>query len=550
MSIKNLLKAAVLTGFFLSTLWLVAGLPVIFNSPDESANFLFATEFAREQNFVIEEPLNEELGGIIHPRSMLVIGERIMPRSFLGLPVTAGLVGLLFGERAMLFLTPALAVLAVLAWRSVVRQLSEDSWLADVSAFLFMVHPAFWYYSGRTMMHNIGFLAFLIFAFWFGLAGLKEKNWRRRSIIFVFSGAAAALALAFRASEVLWVVPLGALLFWWSRRVISWKMLAAFFLGFVLVTIPFAVINQELYGAFLKTGYQVNGSVPAEVFATEASEEIAIEVQSVEEPRVTVLDKVMSVLFPFGIAEKAIVRHAWQYGFALYPWMSAIAFAGVVMVLAHLKKRSHPLRWKRLLSILTALSIWLGVVYGSWTFHDNPDPTIFSLGNSYVRYWLPLFLLSTPFGAFALIKSMQTVKYKSLKMFTTGFILVTIAALSAHVVFFGDDGFVHTRNALMTFEEKRQEVIARTEEDAIVIVDRSDKFIFPHRRVVTPLREESTYRAMPELVNSAPLYYFGITLPEEDVEYLNTAKLAGMNLRIEHIATVLDESLYRIIPAS
>ena len=39
------------------------------------------------------------------------------------------------------------------------------------------------------------------------------------------------------------------------------------------------------------------------------------------------------------------------------------------------------------------VSAWLLVVYGSWWFSDNPDPTAITLGSSYVRYFLPLYIL-------------------------------------------------------------------------------------------------------------------------------------------------------------
>jgi hypothetical protein len=42
------------------------------------------------------------------------------------------------------------------------------------------------------------------------------------------------------------------------------------------------------------------------------------------------------------------------------------------------------------------------------------------------------------------------------------------------------------------------------------------------------------------------VYYFGITLPEKDVAYLNDVKFAAMHLQIAEVFTLDDETLYRI----
>ena len=79
----------------------------------------------------------------------------------------------------------------------------------------------------------------------------------------------------------------------------------------------------------------------------------------------------------------------------------------------------------------------------------------------------------------------------------------------------------------------------------MIIVDRADKIFFPHR-VMYPLRSQQTYSLMPIAVENVPVYYYGITFPEKDIEYLNTKKLKELGLQIEHMQTFDEESLYRI----
>src|SRR3972149_1384438 len=77
--------------FLISSLTLALGARNLFNSPDELANHFFATEFASTGRLFVFEPLNIDLGDALHPRSMVSASGRIMPISFLGMPVIYGI---------------------------------------------------------------------------------------------------------------------------------------------------------------------------------------------------------------------------------------------------------------------------------------------------------------------------------------------------------------------------------------------------------------------------------------------------------------------------
>jgi len=189
-------------------------------------------------------------------------------------------------------------------------------------------------------------------------------------------------------------------------------------------------------------------------------------------------------------------------------------------------------------------TVWMVVMYGSWRIIDNPDPLAITVGNSHVRYWLPLFVMSSVFAALAFDELWKRLK-GSLRLVGVG-VLVGVVTMNAHTVFAGTDGFIATRAALMTFEQKRAVIVANTESDAIVIVDRADKYVFPYRQVIVPLRSDSTYAILPTLVPMVPVYYFGITFPEKDLNHVNEVILAPMHLKATLVTTVQEESLYRI----
>ena len=537
MSVRPWLWGVLLSLFFVSTL--ILSWPFhreLFVSPDENAAFVFASTFARTGELSISEPLNEELHGLLHPRSAVGYADTIISSSFIGFIIVLGTVGSIFGKAAMFFVTPLLAVLAILAWRDSVRRAFNQKLLADAAAFFLMIHPAFWYYTGRVMMHNVAFLALLIFGVWWCLA-TPLSIWSRkryastlRLIDFALAGGLFGVALIIRTSEIFWLTLAIVAVFAIYRAAIGWRAMTSFALGFTIALGLLGLLNGLVYGSPFTNGYTARYPYAAIVISDEAA------AAAIAEPT-------RNILLPFGFHERVIWYNVKSYGFKLYPWMSLLAIVG--MVLAVSERTDDRRHWRVLTMVTLGLSAWLGIVYGSWKIIDNPDPSIISLGNSHVRYWLPLFALASVFAARALVYLLGD-KSVLRKLFVANLLLL-MTLLSLQLVFWGHDGYLPSREALATFALKGERILDLTEDDAIVIVDRADKYLFPERRVVVPLRDESTYAALPDMLNHAPVYYFGITLPEQDVTYLNTQKLALLGVRIELVDTLQEESLYRFV---
>lgn len=520
--------AILLAVFFASTLVLSIGANGLFNSPDENANWQFANLFSQTGELSFSQTEDDQIDSIIHPRSVLSFEHRLVPSSFLGLPVLSGLFGSLWGSSAILLFTPLLALLALLAWRSTMVRLFEDSLLADLSAFFLAIHPAFWYYSGRVMMHNVSFVAFLIFSAW--VVVRRPLSIRQRvDFNFLFSGAMLGLAVATRSSELLWLAGLVITLFFLYRKHLSVYQVGGWLFGAVLILLPFAYLNQELYGGYLTTGYTV-----PEITSISSSESAPGSAMS------TVLVRIYHFFFPFGIHELATLRHVWQYGFYLYPWLSFLSAVGLLIAII-----SKGL-WRRLAVATIVIGAYLGVLYGSWNIADNPDPLAVTIGNSYARYWLPLFVIGSAFCALAVrfaVRRFGQNNWYTLTVFAT--LMVTLL-FSVQVVWGGEDGFLATRKHLDEFAIKREAILSSTEDDAVIINDRADKYLWPTRDVVVPLRASKTTDHLAALAASAPLYYFGITLPETDLEFFKTTILQPVGLEIRLVTTVADESLYQI----
>lgn len=532
---RRLLIGFGLALYVATLLWLVVGVPFVFVSPDENAAFTFARMQRAYGTLAMPEGRNLLLDGVLHPRSVVAVGASLLPGSFLGMPVVAGLLGTIVGEFGMQLMTPALIVAALFAWYSIIKKLFGNTTLAVVSAVLFAAHPAVWYYAARPMMHNVAFVCFLVFAAWFAIArpfGSKHIHVRAAAADYFFAGIMVGVALFFRTSEGLWVAGLLVAAVVAMRRSLSRAAFVALAAGLMLMLAVTGFFNAAYFGSPFASGYTID----------EPQHSLASSLVP-EERLGEVLPSALALLLPFGFHERAIAANVWHFGVALFPWMSVLAVAGMLSVV---RGKSND-AWRWLVVVTLGLAVWLAAVYGSWSFNDNPDPAAVTLGDSHVRYWLPLFVLSTPFIAHALmlLAAPCSKRYRATVLAAS---VAAVVALSGVLVFVDGDGLLHSRRAMASAIEKRSAIFAHTEQDAVVVVDRADKFVWPYRAVIQPLRSETTYTAMPAVAAAAPLYYFGITLPADDMTYLNTVKLAGLGLRIDLVTTVGDESLYRITP--
>lgn len=522
------LRGLILAIFFASLFWLTAGTDRVYASPDENANSFFSQTFAESFSFCAPQPLNDLAEGLIHPRSTIAPGTCIVPSTFLGFPFVLGAVFLVVGYVGTVFVTPILAIVGIAALWWVVRTLTKNDRLADWSALLTLAHPAFWYYGARVFMNNVPFVALLILS-----VALFIIAHRRRSLwIGVAVGAILSLALSFRLADApIAVIVIGLMMALYRSRIV-WRAMLGVAIGVLVMAALYLGINAQTYGSVLVTGYN----------APDLRTPLLLE----EGPGVVgvwsnVLRSIGSLLLPFGFHPRAILANVLNYGLLLYPISSILALIGGVMAWRRREDRSD---WRRFVIVGVVATVWMVVVYGSWRIIDNPDPLAVTVGNSHVRYWLPLFVMSSVLSALAFDQLWKRFK-GSMRLVGVG-VLMGIVAMHARVVFGGTDGFVATRSALMTFEQKRAVILANTETDAVVIVDRADKYVFPYRQVIVPLRSDSTYAILPTLVPVVPVYYFGITLPEKDLSHLNEVILAPMHLKASLIVTEQEESLYRI----
>jgi hypothetical protein len=297
----------------------------------------------------------------------------------------------------------------------------------------------------------------------------------------------------------------------------GWQTIALFFLSALVVLSPLFFFNRALYGTPFTFGYTFQGH------GAEGA------VQSAVKESLTHTSAAVSVF-----------KNTWHYAVSLFPWMSFAAF-GVFFTLHVNRELRRRLAPYLVFSILLPAMLW--GVYGVWNFSDNPNPAVVSIGDSHVRYWLPIFVLVSP-----LVGVWVERFTRPATEFLLPFSFLVLLTLSVFPVFLAEDGLAHGRRVLNEFREKRERILSATEQGAVVVADRADKFLWPDRRVITPLRSETTFSALPDVARTAPLYYFGVTFPVKDLNYLNERRLRELGLRIIAVTAMREETLYRISP--
>ncbi|KPJ85891.1 hypothetical protein AMJ57_01405 [Parcubacteria bacterium SG8_24] len=540
-----LLGAALGVVFFFLYSFLPLTAPPRFNSPDEMSNHFFAVKFLETQRLWHLEPLNLEFGGEIGPRSMRSVDGFLVPGGFLGLPLLYGSLGMVGGRGLLLFLTPIFAVLGALFWGLLIRRLFGDA-VGLAAMLLLMAHPVWWYEASRTMMPNVLFMTLTIAAAYFLFAEPLRGFFCRRPDLeprllhhgdAIISGLLAALALFVRTSEAYWLALAGIVLLA-TVRPLPWRRILIFLASALFMMLPLLIFNHAVYGNIFASGYgDALQAVPPDQVAQGRGAQL--------------LGPLRPYLFPLGFAPRDAWRHFLSYGVAFFSWWSVLTAVAVLLAGAvALRRRGAAGRPTRpFVLVALTVSLWLILFYGSWTIRDNPDPDAVTIGSSYFRYWLPLFLFSTVPVAWMAARLVGRVPRKQMPAVAT-VLFLAYAAFSGQAVFGSpDEGLTAIRQTLEQDHQTALAITDLTEVGSLIVVDRADKTLFPDRAVLQPLRDERTYRIIGETAHRIPVYYFGITFPERDLSYLHEVKLKPWDLMLEPIEGFGERTLYRIKPS-
>lgn len=461
-----------------------------FHWPDETTIFFFAARVAAGGSLVAPEPRNVVAGNRIHPRTANVRPDgAIVPGGYLGLPLWYGLIGRVIGERAMLFVTPTLAALGLLAFAVIVGAFAGVR-TAALATIILALAPPWWLFTATAVLPNVPFVALLLIG---GAVLISRVRW----IHWFLGGLAVGLALTIRTHEFLWAIALVGVVAWHQH--VRWPHLLALGVGIVLPFIPILALQSAVYGSAFTTGYallQDGGALPTEFAARGANP----------------MRWVWTFIAPFGWEPTAAIARFSQYIILPYWWLATLAVVGMGAA-----ARAH----HRIEVIITlALSAWLVLLYGSWTIADPLVRASNVLTISYVRYWLPIVVLLAMWAAVG-VRALLAAAPSRMRATVAVILVLGIAMASApRTIDDPSEGIRAQRRDLAANRERARAVIAATTPDTIILSHRMDKVFFPERAVVfvpeRPGEDATLRRDVTALVAVAPVAWYAASPPSFD----------------------------------
>ncbi|HPA25932.1 MAG TPA: glycosyltransferase family 39 protein [bacterium] len=506
-----------------------------FNTPDEVLNYYFSSQYANNGQLYYLEPLNTSLDRVVFPRWALVVQDKITPGSFLGLDLIYGTLGQIFTKNVIPFLTPLFTILGLIFFYLLIK-IFFDKKIAFISALLMSVFPGFWYYASRTMFNNVLFLSLFLGGLYFFIrlfyvnqqksevtlhfGNQNFKSVPRNSLFIILNSFLAGLffglALITRTSEIAWVaLMLLVILIFYRKNIKSlWPYLLISLMVAICCLAPVLHQNKILYGGYFSTGYPLT---------TVSS--------NLETNSVQTISFLQAILLPFGLNLKNIFFVVYNYIFKLFwPWFILI-ISGLLMFI-----KSSKTKEQKLYIYLTLVISYLLLYYGSWVFRDSPISNLISIGSSYVRYFLPLYIFSLPLIAYLLVKVWQWQKLtKILKIFLFIPIIYYLLFIIYYSVFVGPESLPAVKKNLITYNIQAKSILEVVPENAILLLDNSaDKIVFPElKHIIVPQGgvEYEPLRKALRLSQKKNIYYFHNKVSDSP-KYLNQTKFNPENLEI------------------
>lgn len=545
---------------------------VKWSSPDETANYFFSRRLSQTGQLAVFDPAAVWGDNMVMPRSLRSDFGWLKPVSFLGIVLVYGSIGGWLGVAVIPFLTPFFAALGIIFFYLLIRRLFSSERVALWSAFLLASFPVYIYYTVRSMFHNILFIVLLIVGFYLLVLAIGKRREKKKERFFAFnfqdrpwpqflfaflSGLLFGLAIVTRTSELLWLLPVLFLVWLFYARRIGLTRLFLFLAGMFLAFLPTIYWNTILYNAPFYGGYnEMNRSLDTISRAGSAlvGSTLAGRLGQYRDSFLTIAKQI----FYFGFNAPQSVAMFQHYVLEMFPILLYGGLLGfVILVIKNIRRFEK----KYLVYVLALgiLSLILVFYYGSWRFNDNPNPNSFTIGNSYTRYWLPIYLLLIPLLSLAIYRLSRALllmgravkdNFRPLLAFALqAMTVIVIAYFGINFVLYGSEeglAYLYYNNQLEKASTER--VLELTEPEAIIITRYYDKFFFPERRVIMgTLPNDEILTAAAKLVHHYPVYYYNFYLNEADVQYLNERKLAPYNLKLETVRKINARfGLYRL----
>ena len=168
---------------------------------------------------------------------------------------------------------------------------------------------------------------------------------------------------------------------------------------------------------------------------------------------------------------------------------------------------------------------------------DNINHDAITIGNSYLRYWLPIYILCIPLTCHGLVALTRIFHKRMQKNIFLALLVIIMGIFSTNlVVFSGSESILAINRSVSEYYDIREKVGKHIEPEAVIVLNRADKIFWPERKVISYMGNDEVFVGVSELLkNNIPVYFYHHTfLPEELFQRLNTTALSefGVQLRV------------------
>ena len=451
-----------------------------------------------------------------------------------------GWIGKVIGSNLVLFLTAIFGAFTPLLFYGIVRRLFNKQ-VAFFSAVLLFTLSAFVYYSSLAMLHTTFFIFLIMAGLYFFIRQGEEIN-KNKSYFAALSGLFYGLALITRSVEFFWIGLLILIPFFIYIKKIRLVWILTFLACLFIPVLVLMYYNYQIYDNAFTLGY-LNMQSDGHLLDRLTDE---FEVSSAG----NVLVNYLKLIFiPFGFSAKYIYLNFNKYIIDFsFPYLTFATFGFVLMIIDFAKKK---LKQKQLVFVIVSAIIcaWLSVYYGNWQFIDPLVLQYNFIGSSYVRYFLPIYIILLPFVAYLLHKTLSF-KYKVYNLIKYAIVIAIIGYLSFYsynlVYKSTHDGLIKQKDVIKSSYARANEIDSLVEKNAIIITNRHDKLLWPKHRVVMFNLDYTVFPRLNEVIDRYPIYYYTL-MPDVDINYINKKKISEFNLELIEVKKIDEQfRLFRL----
>lgn len=465
---------------------------IIFNWPDANANYFFVRLLTETNTLIFYEPLNIITDNILHTRSINVLDGSLVPMSWLWPIILWSSVAQVFGLFGVLWLNPILAILSLWLVYGISKYLFQDKNLSILITALLAFFAPWLYFANLVMLASILTIFLYLLSLYLFLLSFHKNNF----IIFSLASSVFALSFLARPSEFIWLAGILLLSVYFSKNKIQAKHAFAFFGIFIIFISITLYFNKLVYGNYFSFGYLNFQTVDNAIAA-------------------------QSIVLPFGWQTKIFLKNIF-YNFILLIWPYWILVLAALIVLRK-KVFSFSNIWKKYLLICIVASLFLFIYYANWDIADTGVKQYNKISNSYVRYFLPIYILWLPVFAKSIQVLLNSPRVVAGKYFYQSVIIILLSIFSLHLAFYAPfDGLLAQKKNINIYYQQFEQVKNLVPADAIILTIKSDKIFFPTYQVIVPQGDLPLWPRIATLLTQRPVFYV------HDLSEIDIAKQKGL----------------------